>query len=447
MIESAIMTSRKRDIDGGWAWVVLAAVYSGILLLSTAMYTAGVLYVEMLDYYRDDAAKTSIIGSLNSGLLGLLGPLVSICIHTLSCRVTMFTGGVCLMLAYVSSAFVSNINLLILSIGIVGGLGNALTGVTFTVVLVYYFERRRNIVLTLSQAVIGVAMFLATPIALWLLRAYGLRGTFLMIAGICAHLCVCAMICQPSVKEAKVKTELLKRKERPSVKPYQYCNWYALLDFQVLRSLPFILFLISTAAWNFMLSVCLIHLPNYVITKGLDSTDVTVMMTIFSISNTIGRFSAVFIVDHQYLDNMVVHICCLATAGIITLTFALYDHLPSAEFVFVAAIGILTGLPNSLLTPLTLTLVDVEKISIAHGLVNFFCGIGYVSGPPLAALLLERTGSYENSIMMSGAVLLFGSVMAVAAKIRQRKEQEERKKTKAESGGDEFQTFLEKIQH
>ncbi|XP_052783268.1 monocarboxylate transporter 9-like [Mya arenaria] len=317
------MTSRTHDIDDGWAWVVLAAVYSGQLLLSTAMYTAGVLYVEMLDYYQDDATKTSIIGSLNSGLLCLLGPLVSICINKLSCRVTIFTGGVCLMLAYLSSAFVSNINLLILSIGVLGGIGNALSSVPFTVVLVYYFERRRNIVLILSQAVIGIAMFLASPLALWLLDEYGLKGTFLIIAGFCAHLCVCAVICKPSVKEAKYK---------------------------------------------------------------------------------------------QY------------------------------KYVFVAAIGLLTGLPNSLATPLTLTLVGVENISIAHGLVYFFCGIGFVSGPPLAALLLEGTGSYENSFFMSGAVLLFGSLMAVAAKIRLRKAQKERKKTNDESSGEEITTLFEKNQ-
>ncbi|WAR28860.1 MOT12-like protein [Mya arenaria] len=374
------MTSRTHDIDEGWAWVVLAAVYSGILLVSTVILTAGVLYIELLDYYQDDATKTSIIGSLNSGLLCLLG------------------------------------------------IGNALSGVPLAVVLVYYFERRRNIVLTLSQAVIGVAIFLASPLALWLLEEYGLKGTFLILAGICAHLCVCAVICKPSVEEEKLKINALKSKDVTMNKPYTYCKCDSLLDLQVLRSLPFVLFLMSTSTWNFMLSVCLMHLPNYVMTKGLNATDITVLMTIFSISNTVGRLSAVFIVDCKHLDNMVVHICCLVIASIFALFFQLYNHLPSAEYVFVAATGILTGLPNSLATPLTLALIGVENISIAHGLVYFFCGIGYVSGPPLAALLLEKTGSYENSFIMSGAVLLFGSVMAVAAKIRQRKAQEERGK-------------------
>lgn len=68
-----IRMASKADVDQGWAWLVLIAVYSGILILSTSMFTAGVMFVALLDYYHEDVAKTSIIGSLNSGLLCLMG--------------------------------------------------------------------------------------------------------------------------------------------------------------------------------------------------------------------------------------------------------------------------------------------------------------------------------------------------------------------------------------
>ncbi|XP_052784444.1 monocarboxylate transporter 10-like isoform X2 [Mya arenaria] len=241
------MKSHKRDVDGGWAWLALVAVYGGMLTLSTVMYTSGVLYVEMLEYYREDAAKTSVIGALNTGLMCLLGPLVSICINKYSCRLTMVIGGLFLMSAYLTSAFVSNINLLILFLGVIG--------------------------------------------------------------------------------------------------------------------------------------------------------------------------------------------------GIITMSFASFDHLPFAEYAFAGAIGIFTGLPSALVTPMTLSLVDFGRISKAHGLVNFFSGLGYVTGPPIAAMLLERTGSYENSFMMSGAVLIFGSLIATVAKFLIRKPQEERENTNCEQM-EEIQTFI-----
>lgn len=67
------MAGTGNDVDRGWAWPVLIAVYSGILILSTSLYTAGVLYVALLDYFHEDAAKTAVIGALNSGFLCLMG--------------------------------------------------------------------------------------------------------------------------------------------------------------------------------------------------------------------------------------------------------------------------------------------------------------------------------------------------------------------------------------
>ncbi|KAH3704326.1 hypothetical protein DPMN_079382 [Dreissena polymorpha] len=69
----AAAAQRANDVDKGWAWLVLVAVYSGIFLLSTSIFMCGVIYFALLTHYGENAAKTSVIGSLNSGLLSLLG--------------------------------------------------------------------------------------------------------------------------------------------------------------------------------------------------------------------------------------------------------------------------------------------------------------------------------------------------------------------------------------
>ena len=67
------MTKKDPNIDGGWAWFVLIAVYLGIVILSTTMFMGGVLYVAMLAQFDANEAKTSLVGALNGGLLCLLG--------------------------------------------------------------------------------------------------------------------------------------------------------------------------------------------------------------------------------------------------------------------------------------------------------------------------------------------------------------------------------------
>ena len=67
------MSKKDEDIDGGWAWFVLIAVYLGIVILYTATFMSGVLYVAMLEQFDANEAKTSLVGALNGGLLCLLG--------------------------------------------------------------------------------------------------------------------------------------------------------------------------------------------------------------------------------------------------------------------------------------------------------------------------------------------------------------------------------------
>ena len=59
-------------------------------------------------------------------------------------------------------------------------------------------------VIAISQAVIGVGFFLASPLALIILNRYGLQGTFLILGGINAHMCVIAIICKPSSVEQRL---------------------------------------------------------------------------------------------------------------------------------------------------------------------------------------------------------------------------------------------------
>ena len=53
-------------------------------------------------------------------------------------------------------------------------------------------------------------------------------------------------------------------------------------------------------------------------------------------------------------------------------------------YIFAGAVGLYTGGPNSIMTPISLQMVGMEHLSSAHGLERFFCGLGYFSGPPVA---------------------------------------------------------------
>ena len=256
----------------------------------------------------------------------------------------------------------------------------------------------------------GLSLFIASPLAFALLKEFGLSGTFLILAGLNAQICVVAMICKPSTIEKNLKmtkhitieydkaeqscdktrccdktivpyssetvqvqmiyprpnhlllysdnenelyTEQNNSQHLPAYKSQTYdnitkingegryflsenddalCNgsvtskvnskhrdvyesdasymkesdcrincvqWLlniarAFFNPHLLHNVRFMLFLVSTSAYNFALGICCMHLPNYVIIQGASETEVTAIMTCFSLSNLTGRILGMY---------------------------------------------------------------------------------------------------------------------------------------------------------
>ena len=272
-----------------------------------------------------------------------------------------------------------------------------MASVPLSVSLGYYFHERRNTVISLSMAVIGLGMFIASPLSLYLLNTYGLKGTFMIVGAFTSHVCICGVICKPSSSEKAIQQERAieknkRRNERESSNlPFLSNKLKSIVsrfNINLFRNIPFMLFLVSTVTWNIMQSICLMHLPYYIVTKGFPESSITLIMTVFGVSNTVGRFLSALTVGAGGIDSLTLHVGMLGVAGVVTLTFPLYSDLDSAGYIYAAVAGFYTGGPNTIMTPITIRLVGVKDISSAHGLEIFFCGIGVLAGPPIAGIYM-----------------------------------------------------------
>ena len=87
------------------------------------------------------------------------------------------------------------------------GIGYALTASGNVVNIGYYFDKRRNLMISINFVLVGVGMFCSAPLGLLIIDSYGLSSLFLILAGIYAHTCVLGMFCKPSSLERKVQEE------------------------------------------------------------------------------------------------------------------------------------------------------------------------------------------------------------------------------------------------
>lgn len=261
------------------------------------------------------------------------------------------------------------------------GIGLGISNGGLICVLGFYFDKWRNQILSCAFLMVGVAMFVSAPFGLYLISNYGLAMTLSVCGCMQAQLIVIGMICKPSNLEKEVKQ---KKKKTLELKQESKANTY--IDFSLMKRKPFLMFLLSTSAWNFALCVAVVHLPNYISILGGSQSDIALLMTAFSIANIIGRLLGSLTVSKLYTKCLYIHVSVLGLSGAVTSLFIFYSRVYGGTVLFTVQLGIFTGWPNSMMTPLSVGFVGVSKLSEAYGLAYLFCGFGVSAGPVLISM-------------------------------------------------------------
>ncbi|XP_063240304.1 monocarboxylate transporter 12-like [Bacillus rossius redtenbacheri] len=201
--------------DGGYGWVVVIAAFCTNMIADGITFSFGVIYVELLDYFRDGSGKTAWIGGLFMAMPLLCGPLASYLVDRYGCRKACMSGGLVSALGFVASSLAGSVDALVLTFGVVSGAGMALCYVTAVVAVAYYFDRRRSLAMGLAVCGSGIGTVVFAPLADYLLAEFGWRGTTLILAGVFLNMTVCgALMRDLEWTQARSKRQRRDRKAR-----------------------------------------------------------------------------------------------------------------------------------------------------------------------------------------------------------------------------------------
>lgn len=98
------------SISKGWGWVIVAASFIVNLIADGATFSFGVLYVELLDYFKESRSYTAWIGSLFMSIPLLSGPLASSLTDRYGCRKVTIVGSILAALGFVLSSISSKLD-------------------------------------------------------------------------------------------------------------------------------------------------------------------------------------------------------------------------------------------------------------------------------------------------------------------------------------------------
>ncbi|XP_070198084.1 monocarboxylate transporter 12-like isoform X2 [Littorina saxatilis] len=197
-VESAEEKNRAENdgvpYDSGWAWMVLCGCFVNYVILSGYLSCLGLFYVEILRRYDAHATEAGLF-------------VMSVVVGQLGIRTTVLIGALMYSISGILSSLVDNMVAIVVLIGGLVGLGQAMVMPSGDVLLGHYFRKRRSLALGLAKCGASLGNMLAPPLISFFLETYGLFGTLLLTGGLCLHFFPAAMLFRPTTFYSKRKVE------------------------------------------------------------------------------------------------------------------------------------------------------------------------------------------------------------------------------------------------
>ncbi|KPJ18011.1 Monocarboxylate transporter 12 [Papilio machaon] len=181
--------------DGGYGWVVVFGAFMVQFWVAGLFKSYGVLYVEIMETFPDSSESVaSWIPAALSTLCLALAPLSSALCEKYSCRLVVFIGGLFCATGLAMSFFSTGLLHLLLSFGVMTGIGGGLSTTPGIVIVSQYFDKHRALANGICVSGTAAGSFVFPMLIEKLVDTYGLHGTVLLLGGGMLHVCVSATL-------------------------------------------------------------------------------------------------------------------------------------------------------------------------------------------------------------------------------------------------------------
>ncbi|BFZ13915.1 hypothetical protein BsWGS_16954 [Bradybaena similaris] len=192
--------------DGGWGWVIVFASMMCNLIVDGIGYSFGVFLSDFVTAFKEPKSKVSLVGSLLCGTYLFAGPVVSAMTNKFGCRPVVVTGSCIATVAFVLATFSPNIEIMMVTYGVIGGFGLGMVYLPSIVSVGYYFDKKRAFATGLAVCGSGLGTFIFPPLSEILLLEFSWQGGLLIIAGIISNACIFGALMRPLTATPSAKT-------------------------------------------------------------------------------------------------------------------------------------------------------------------------------------------------------------------------------------------------
>lgn len=396
-----------------YGWVVVAACFLGSFTVYGVSYSFGVFLDRMLAEFEASRGATSLVFGVQTISLYVGASLIGVLVDRYGTRRSLVAGLVVTASGLVLASRANSLAALVVTYGVVTGLGLSVVYVVSYATVTRWFDRRLGFAAGIASAGLGVGMLAVVPAATWLIARIGWRDALVALAvGVIAVLAVAALLIRndPQSVESDAPAG-----EFPGAIPTG--NTQSLPEqYETIRPLatsgPFVLLFAGWVLVYASLYVVLAHLVLHAGDVGLTRETGALALAALGTTSALGRVGIGYIADA--LGRLRVFVASSATMGLAMLAFLAVQS--PLLFVGVGALyGLGYGGNGALLSPLTADLFGRANINALFGLVSLAFGLSGLIAPAAAGATYDAMGTYEPAFLVTGVLALAGAAAVAAA--------------------------------
>jgi MFS family permease len=359
------------------------------------LYSFGIFLEPMMQGLDASRSATSALFALSSSAFYFLGPLTGSLGDRLGPRVMALVGAVLMAAGLVATAFAPSIWIALITYGLGVGIGAASAYIPTFAVLGGWFERSRTRALSIAVAGTGGGMLVLPPFAAVLVESVGWRWAMIALGLVAGGLLLASgAFIRPSPRGREAPAERLD---------------------QVLRSQPFVLMYASWVFGTMALLVALVFLPAFAVSGGADPVAASWLVSIVGGASIIGRLGIGYVTSTSgTLRLYKLSILGMAASYVIWLVLPSYGWL----VVFATVFGVAYGVRIALVAPVLIALFGAARLGTLLGTFFTATGIAGLTGPMIASLVMDFSGSQTAAILSVLAMGTLGLLLILPLKPR-----------------------------
>jgi OFA family oxalate/formate antiporter-like MFS transporter len=406
------MTQQTTSPIRGWTVVIAAVSINLILGVLYAWSVMGKALVAQWNWTRADASLPFTISAASFALMMIFAGRAQ---DKIGPRYVAMLGGIILGLGLMASSFAKTPTMMLITFGLVGGLGIGLGYSATTPPSIKWFPpARKGLITGIVVSGVGLAAVWIAPLTQYLLKAYAgpnsIPNTFLTLG--VGTVVLVALLSQalanppagytPAPAAAPGTPAVKAPTARPNL------DWHEMLHTGQFYQLWLMFVLAASAGLMIISQVALIAKDQAHIDK-LGYAPVAIL----AIFNTLGRVVSGFLSDRIGRTNTMILAFVLQAANM----FAFSYYTTPPLLIFGAAFtGLCYGTIFTLFPATTADFYGVKNLGVNYGLVFTGFGVAGVIGPMLGGKIRDAFGDYHNAFTISAIMLLAGAVLAFILK-------------------------------